>query len=76
MNIDQKILEQFKDDKAGLLKYIRESLIPETIAKELCSVQPMDGIDVMAVADAMENYKWATPHCRMGMPYNENDDKM
>lgn len=76
MKIDSTILEQFKDDKAGLIKFIREQIIPKTIADELCSVQPMDSnIDLMAVADALENYKWATPHCRMGMPYNEDDDK-
>lgn len=75
MKIAPEILEQFKDDKAGLLKFIREQMIPKTIADELCSVQPMDGIDLMAVADALENYKWATPHCRMGMPYNEDENK-
>ena len=75
MKIDDEILERFKDDKAGLLKFIREQMIPKVIAEELCSVQPMDGIDLMAVADALENYKWATPHCRMGMPYNGEDDK-
>ena len=74
MNIDVKILEQFKDDKTGLLKYIRE-MTPKKIAEELCSVQPMDGIDLMAVADALENYKWATPHCRFASPYDGDKDK-
>lgn len=76
MKINPEIFEQFKDDKAGLLKFIREKMIPEVIAKELCSVQPMDSsIDLMAVADALANYKWATPHCRFGVPYTEEGDK-
>jgi hypothetical protein len=74
MKISPEMLDQFKDDKAGLLKLIRE-MAPKKIAEELCSVQPMDGIDLMTVADALENYKWATPHCRLGVPYNEENDK-
>lgn len=72
MKISQELLEQFKDDKAGLIKLLR-GMTPKKIAEELGSVQPMDGIDLMAVADALENYKWSTPHCRMGVPYNGED---
>lgn len=75
MELSKEILDQFKDDKAGLLKFIREQMIPKVIAEEICSVQPMDGIDLMAVADALEHYKWSTPHCRLGIPYNEENDK-
>lgn len=74
MKIDPEILEKFKDDKAGLLKFIRE-MESNRIVQELCSVQPMDGVDFMAVADALENYKWTRPNCRFGVPYTEEDDK-
>lgn len=74
MKIDDEILERYKNYDE-LVKYVREQMIPKVIAEEICSVQPMDGIDLMAVADALEHYKWATPHCRLGIPYNEEDDK-
>lgn len=73
MKIDDELLERFKGHNE-LLKHLRE-MAPKKIAEAICSVQPMDGVDLLAVADALENYKWATPHCRMGMPYNEEDDK-
>ncbi len=74
MDITPEILEQFKDDKAGLIKLIRK-MTPKKITEEICSVQPMDGVDLISVAEVLENYQWTRPNCRFGAPYAEEDDK-
>lgn len=45
MKINPEILEQFKDDKAGLLKLIRE-MGPDKIAENISGIQPMDCINL------------------------------
>ena len=59
-----------KSTNEELIKLAR-TLIPERIAKEIVSVQPMDDIDVIALAQALDNYVWLCPV--MAAAFNKKD---